>query len=73
MLTTARARMLGKINRPPCPGGNRKPLGRRDVSDEERIELESDPSPDEDDVNQGGAEHAETAEEATDASGLLSR
>jgi hypothetical protein len=49
-------------DRLPRPGGNQNALGRRDVSDEERIELESDPSPDEDDVNQEGAENAETGE-----------
>ena len=52
-------------DRLPRPGGNQNALGRRDVSDEEReerIELESDPSPDEDDVNQEGAETAETGE-----------
>ena len=49
-------------DRLPRPGGNQNALGRRDVSDEERIELESDPSPDEDDVNQEGAENAEIGE-----------
>jgi len=34
----------------PTPGGSQKHGGAREGYDEERVELESDPSPDEDDI-----------------------